>query len=158
MFASAVASFGMLLRGSPYKGNATFQSVLYLARAGQSDSSDMGQAHRFLEDFIHYTLIAKPELAAANIRALLDSDLDDNDLASLSSRNPDLRDRLTRAIVMAAKLEGLAEQTQELTKRIENGRGDVVPVNLVQPPAKAKTNYREEFIELVNKAASIAGK
>lgn len=154
-FASAVASFGMLLRGSPHKGNATFESVLYLARAGLSDSSDMGQAHRFLEDFIHYTLIAKPELAAANIRALLDSELADSDLALLTNGNPDLRDRLTRAIAMAAKLEGLADPTRELTKRIENGRGDVAPVNLVQPPAKAKTNYREEFIELVNKAAAM---
>ncbi|MCH8822161.1 MAG: VWA domain-containing protein [Planctomycetes bacterium] len=157
-FASAVASFGMLLRGSPHKGNATFESVLYLARAGLSNSSNMGQAHRFLEDFIHYTLIAKPELAAANIRALLDSDLNDSEIASLTNGNPDLRDRLTRAIVMAAKLEGLAEPTQELTKRIENSRGVVVPVNLVPPPAKAKTNYREEFIELVNKAATMMPK
>ena len=59
---------------------------------------------------------------------------------------------------MAAKLEGLAEPTQELTKRIENGRGNVVPVNLVPPPAKAITNYRDEFIELVNKAATIMPK
>jgi Ca-activated chloride channel family protein len=32
-FASAVAGFGMLLRGSPYKGNATFAGVLEIAEA-----------------------------------------------------------------------------------------------------------------------------
>jgi len=33
-FAAAVASFGMILRDSPHKGNATFDSVLELAREG----------------------------------------------------------------------------------------------------------------------------
>ena len=33
-FASAVASFGMILRDSSYKGNATFDSVLELAEEG----------------------------------------------------------------------------------------------------------------------------
>ncbi len=155
-FASAVASFGMIMRGSPYKGDATFESVFDLARAGLSDSSNnLAQAHRFLEDFIHYTLIANPELAAANVSALLDSDLDDSEIASLANSNPDLRDRLTRAIVMASKLEGLADPTQELTKRIENGRAAVVPVNIAHPAVMTKVNYRAEFIELVNKAAAM---
>jgi len=35
-FAAAVAGFGMLLRDSRYKGNATFSSVLELARNGQN--------------------------------------------------------------------------------------------------------------------------
>jgi len=87
-FASAVASFGMILRGSPHKGNATFKSVLYLARAGLSDSSDMGQAHRFLEDFIHYTLIAKPELAMFSAWGLKGAsgicDVDRNDIVNES--------------------------------------------------------------------------
>ena len=33
-FAAAVASFGMILRDSPHRGNATFDSVLELAREG----------------------------------------------------------------------------------------------------------------------------
>jgi Ca-activated chloride channel family protein len=33
-FAAAAASFGMILRDSPHKGNATFDSVLELAREG----------------------------------------------------------------------------------------------------------------------------
>ena len=38
-FAAAVACFGMLLRDSPYKGNANWQQVLDLATAGQGASS-----------------------------------------------------------------------------------------------------------------------
>ena len=34
-FASAVAALGMILRDSPYKGNATFSGVLDLAEAGK---------------------------------------------------------------------------------------------------------------------------
>ena len=36
-FAAAVAAFGMLLRDSQYKGNATYQSVIDLALSGRGD-------------------------------------------------------------------------------------------------------------------------
>jgi Ca-activated chloride channel family protein len=39
-FAAAVASFGMLLRESPYKGNATWAAVLDLAAAGRGDDAN----------------------------------------------------------------------------------------------------------------------
>ncbi len=47
-FASAVAEFGMLLRNSPYKGNASYQSVLQRAQAsGYNDT--WGYKTEFLE-------------------------------------------------------------------------------------------------------------
>ncbi len=45
-FASAVASFGMILRDSPYKGSSTFEDVLDLAASGISDSNDPQQYRR----------------------------------------------------------------------------------------------------------------
>ncbi|MCA9215375.1 MAG: von Willebrand factor type A domain-containing protein [Planctomycetales bacterium] len=47
-FAASVASFGMLLRDSKYKGNATFDSVLELAAEGSRDSDDPYRAE-FIE-------------------------------------------------------------------------------------------------------------
>ncbi len=47
-FAAAVASFGMLLRDSPYKGNTTMSSVLELAEEGKG-SDPHGYRGQFLE-------------------------------------------------------------------------------------------------------------
>jgi Ca-activated chloride channel family protein len=47
-FAAAVASFGMLLRESPYKGNATYASVLELAQEGLGPDPS-GRRAQFLE-------------------------------------------------------------------------------------------------------------
>ncbi len=46
-FAAAVASFGMILRGSPHKGSATFGSVIELAQEGQGRD-----AHGYRAEFI----------------------------------------------------------------------------------------------------------
>ncbi len=47
-FASAVASFGMLLRDSEHKGNSTFDSVLELAEEGIG-GDEYGYRHEFVE-------------------------------------------------------------------------------------------------------------
>jgi Ca-activated chloride channel family protein len=39
-FAAAVASFGMLLRDSPHKGNASWDTTLELAIEGQGNDAD----------------------------------------------------------------------------------------------------------------------
>ena len=53
-FASAVASFGMLLRGSKYAGDATYDSVLKLADAGKGDDT-----HGYRAEFIDMVKQAK---------------------------------------------------------------------------------------------------
>ena len=47
-FAAAVAEFGMLLRESPHKGKATFDSALDLAKDGLGPD-DWGYRHEFVE-------------------------------------------------------------------------------------------------------------
>ena len=60
-FAAAVASFGMLLRDSKYKGNATYASVLEIATAAaQNDESG------FREEFLHLVRKAA-ELAGGSV-------------------------------------------------------------------------------------------
>ncbi len=57
-FAAAVASFGMILRDSPYKGNISVDGVLELARQG------MGQdRHGYRTEFLELVRKAKPLLA-----------------------------------------------------------------------------------------------
>jgi len=53
-FAAAVASFGMLLRESPYRGTATFDSVLALAKEGKG--ADM---EGYRTEFIQLVGLAK---------------------------------------------------------------------------------------------------
>ncbi|MBI4618151.1 MAG: DUF3520 domain-containing protein [Planctomycetes bacterium] len=47
-FAAAVAEFGMLLRRSEHKGNASYDQVIELARAGKSEDPN-GYRAEFLE-------------------------------------------------------------------------------------------------------------
>jgi Ca-activated chloride channel family protein len=47
-FAASVASFGMLLRNSKYKGNATYASVLEIATAAARDD-ESGYREEFLQ-------------------------------------------------------------------------------------------------------------
>ena len=53
-FASAVASFSMLLRGSKYNGDATYDSVLKLAAAGTGDDE-----HGYRKEFVEMVKQAK---------------------------------------------------------------------------------------------------
>jgi Ca-activated chloride channel homolog len=46
-FAAAVAAFGMLLRDSPHRGNASYDMVLQLAKPGLKDDA-LGYRHEFL--------------------------------------------------------------------------------------------------------------
>jgi Ca-activated chloride channel family protein len=47
-FASAVAAFGMILRDSQYKGNATFDAVIELAQEGRGEDPE-GYREEFIE-------------------------------------------------------------------------------------------------------------
>ena len=59
-FAAAVAGFGMLLRDSPYSGDATWEDVLAWAEQGRGDD-----AHGYRGEFIQLALEAQTALATA---------------------------------------------------------------------------------------------
>jgi Ca-activated chloride channel family protein len=48
-FASAVAGFGMLLRGSPYKGDASFAGMLEIAESASRDRDERGYRSEFCD-------------------------------------------------------------------------------------------------------------
>ena len=48
-FASAVAGFGMLLRGSPHKGDASFAGMLEIAESASRDRDERGYRGEFCD-------------------------------------------------------------------------------------------------------------
>ena len=65
-FASAVAGFGMLLRGSPYAGSLAWPTVVELARGARGDDRDGYRA-----DFIRLAELAAElsrHVAAVHVR------------------------------------------------------------------------------------------
>ena len=48
-FASSVAGFGMLLRGSPYKGDATFAGMLEIAESSAGNEDPHGYRREFTQ-------------------------------------------------------------------------------------------------------------
>ncbi len=77
-----------------------------------------------LEDFVHYSLTAQVDLAAASGQTLLDSDVSDAELANIVDDDPSLRDRLTRAFRWGREIPQLEEMSGRIEKRVELGRLD----------------------------------
>jgi Ca-activated chloride channel homolog len=48
-FAAALAEFGMLLRGSPHRGKASYEQVLQLAQSSLGDGKDREAREQFVE-------------------------------------------------------------------------------------------------------------
>ena len=162
-FAASVASFGMIMRASAYRGDATLESVLALARQSAAEielsdleaQGDSETAWRMIEDFVHYTLIAKPDLALANGQALLALELDEAAAAAALPRDAAGRARLKRTLVRASRIPELTEVAAAL--------GELFPNELLEQPVEASVqptdqpiDLRAQFIELVQKAKAIA--
>ena len=86
---------------------------------GQKDPAEI------LDDFIHYTVIAKPDLAAAWAEELLASGLSDAELAQLLDDDRVLVERFNRAIQKAWEVPVLQDLASELDRRVEQGRLDL---------------------------------
>ncbi len=78
-----------------------------------------------LEDFIHYTLIARADLATANARALMESGATDADLAGIIDDDRALRQRFERALAWAHRVPELEDVAAELERRVHEGRLDL---------------------------------
>jgi HEAT repeat protein len=75
-----------------------------------------------LAEFIHYTKIAKPELAAAFCQQLLQSSITDTQLAEVLSEDNTLAVRFDEAIGKAQNLPSLEAIVGELERRITEGQ------------------------------------
>jgi CheY-like chemotaxis protein len=80
---------------------------------------------QLLEDFVHYALIARPDLAVASAEALMDSGLTNAELAVLLDDGPVTQDRFDRAVLRSQMVDEMADSVAELARRIEEGRLDL---------------------------------
>ncbi len=81
-------------------------------------------AVQLLDDFVHYSLTAQLDLAQASGQQLLDSDLSDAELANIVDDDPNLRDRLVRALRWGREVPTLEEISGQIEVRVEVGRLD----------------------------------
>jgi hypothetical protein len=84
------------------------------------DGNDADQT-RLVGDFLHYVLIAKPDLAEAAGRQLFESGITYAQLAELVSEN-DLGDKVDRSLSRGRGMAGVGPMVTEFEKRLEEGR------------------------------------
>ncbi|MHC5024748.1 MAG: hypothetical protein ACYTGG_12730 [Planctomycetota bacterium] len=93
--------------------------ALSLAAAPLATAQDCA---RLLEDFVHYTFVAKPDLAAGFAQELLDCVGTDGDLVILLDEGPVSTERFDQAISRARSVPELEVIAAEIEIRVENGR------------------------------------
>ena len=79
------------------------------------------QAVQHVENFVHYVLIGKAELALAAGQAALDTGVSDEALAVLVDAN-DLSERLDRAVTRSRSMGEVAAVATKIDAKVENGR------------------------------------
>ncbi len=91
----------------------------------QADSDGAAPAAQspaeLMKDFLHYVRIAKPDLAEATGKALLDSGASDSDLAMIVIDN-DLEEKLIGVLRRGRQMTGVSDLVSEIERRVENGR------------------------------------
>ncbi|MCH2161798.1 MAG: hypothetical protein MK085_07985, partial [Phycisphaerales bacterium] len=101
-----------------------------------------------LEDFVHYALVANPQMAEAHAQALLNN-LTAEQLAELVDDQPkQLRERLIRAIDWARRVPELESTISEFANRIESGRKALghSPKRIEEAVAMLDGTRREQMI------------
>lgn len=76
---------------------------------------------RLVDDFLHYLLIAKPDLAEASATALFDSGITDAEIAEIV-RERDLGDKAERAISRGRGMAGVGPMVTRFEDALEDGR------------------------------------
>ena len=76
---------------------------------------------KLVEDFLHYVLIAKPDLAEATGQALFDSGITDEQLADIVSER-DLDEKVNRALQRGRGMAGVGSMVTKFERRLEDGR------------------------------------
>jgi hypothetical protein len=98
-----------------------------LVVAGAARAQAKVDPAQHLEDFVHYTLTANPDLASAHAEALFSSGLTDAELAELlDSEGSRVRpERFDEAVVRGLRIPEIEQSAAELARRVEKGRLDL---------------------------------
>lgn len=91
------------------------------AAASAPAAKDLSRVQKNLEDFVHYVLIGKPELAQAAGEAALSADATDQDLAAAVDA-ANLGERLDKAISRSRAMGGVSDLATKIEDRVEDGR------------------------------------
>ena len=105
--------------------SAALAVSVVLAVAAKAPAQAESDPAQLLDDFVHYSLVAKPDLAAANAQALMDSGITDAELARLLDEGKVTLEKFDRAISRAQLVEELTDIVAELARRVEAGRLDL---------------------------------
>ncbi len=97
----------------------TLAALLATPAQAQSDPAQL------LDDFVHYALVAKPDLAVASAQTLMDSGITDAELAELLDEGTLPLDKFDRAVSRALLVPEMSDVAAELAHRIERGRLDL---------------------------------
>jgi len=90
--------------------------------ATQQGGQNQNQPAGLLDDFIHYTMIARPELASGSAEALFNTGITNVELARLVDEGAVEIDRFNTAIIRAQRMDAIADLAAELETRVEEGR------------------------------------
>lgn len=114
---------------------------------GQTQDRDYTPIER-LEQVVHYTLIARPGLAASHARELLDAPLTDAELAELVDDGTIATERLNDAFSYARNIPEVTDLMAEIEHRIEQGRLDLArdPERIREAIAMLNGTARAQFI------------
>ncbi len=110
---AAVLSATLLLSATP--------SLLAQEETAAATAAADTVATQQIENFVHYVLIGKSELALAAGQATLDSGVSDEALAELVDAN-DLGERLDRAIARSRAMGEVAAVATKIEHKVESGR------------------------------------
>jgi hypothetical protein len=116
------------------------------ARVGNQDggtpeaqAKDLSGVAKSVQDFIHYVLIGKADLAQAAGEAVLGASISDADLAEAVDGG-DSAERLSRAISRSRAMGGVSDLATRIENRVESGRRDLArdPQRIAQRAQREK--------------------
>lgn len=92
------------------------------AKDTRASSSSQPTPSQQLEDFLHYVLIDRPDVAAATGQALLDLNLDPAQFVKIVEQSRGGLDRFNRAVIRAQSRRELEPVASAILKSYENGK------------------------------------
>lgn len=96
-------------------------TVLAQDSAVAAEAADTTAVRKNFEDFVHYILIGKVDLAQAAGESVLSATVTDAQLAGVVD-DADLGDRLARAISRSRAMGGVSDLATKIERRVEDGR------------------------------------
>ncbi len=113
--------------------------------AAAETKQDLSGVSKSFQDFVHYVLIGKADLAQAAGEAVLSASVSDADLAEVVD-GADLGDRLSKAIARSRAMGGVSDLSTKIENRVEAGRRALArnPQRIAQAIGMLSKTLREQ--------------